>query len=77
MGRPRRFVLLLAAAAAAVAVAIVRHGRGGTGHRVPGGILIGHAGAYDTISRLLLGSLFGPIVTDVAVAAPTARRCWR
>jgi ubiquinone/menaquinone biosynthesis C-methylase UbiE len=67
-------VLLLAAAAAAVAV--VRHGRGAArGRRVPGGILIGNAGAYDALShRLLLGSLFERIAADVAAVAPNGAR---
>lgn len=72
IGRPRRFVILLAAAAAAVAV--VRHGRGATGHRVPGGILIGDAAAYDTLSRLVLGSLYGRIAADIAAVAPDGAR---
>jgi SAM-dependent methyltransferase len=74
MGRPRRFVILLGAAAAAVAV--VRHGRGAaTGRRVPGGILIGDAVAYDAlIHRLVLGSLFGRIAADVAAVAPDGAR---
>src|SRR6266545_6942703 len=74
MGRPRRFVILLATAAAAVAV--VRHGRGAaTGQRVPGGILIGDAVAYDAlIHRLVLGSLFGRIAADVAAVAPDGAR---
>ena len=74
MGRPRRFVILLATAAAAVAV--VRHGRGAaTGQRMPGGILIGDAVAYDAlIHRLVLGSLFGRIAADVAAVAPDGAR---
>jgi SAM-dependent methyltransferase len=72
MGRPRRFVILLGAAAAAIAV--VRHGRHPTGHRVPGGILIGDAVAYDTLSRLLLGPLYGRIAADVAAVAPDGAR---
>src|SRR6266545_2053008 len=73
MGRPRRFVILLATAAAAVAV--VRHGRGAaTGRRVPGGILIGDAVVYDALSRLVLGSLFGRIAADVAAVAPDGAR---
>jgi len=36
---------------------------------VPGGILIGDALAYDAHSRLLLGSLFGPVAADVAAVA--------
>jgi SAM-dependent methyltransferase len=73
MGRPRRFVILLAAAAAAVAA--VRHGRRtARGHRVPGGILIGHTGAYDAWSRLLLNPFFGRIAADVAAVAPDRAR---
>jgi SAM-dependent methyltransferase len=73
MGRPRRFVILLGAAAAAVAV--VRHGRRTSrGHRVPGGILIGHAGVYDALSRLLLSPFFGRIAADVAAVAPDGAR---
>jgi SAM-dependent methyltransferase len=69
MGRRRRFVLLLAAATGAVAV--VRHGRGATmGRRVPGGILIGDAGLYDTLSRILLGPFLGRIAADLAAVAP-------
>jgi SAM-dependent methyltransferase len=74
MGRPRRFVILLGAAAAAVAV--VRHGRGAArGRRVPGGIVIGDAVAYDAlIHRLVLGSLFGRIAADIAVVVPDGAR---
>jgi SAM-dependent methyltransferase len=73
MGRPRRFVILLGAAAAAVAV--VRHGRRApTGHRVPGGILIGDAAVYDTLSRVLLGPFVGRIAADVAAVAPDGAR---
>ena len=69
MVRPRNFVILAGAAAAAVAV--IRHGRRATqGHRMPGGILIGDAGVYDTLSRLLLGSLVERIAADVAAVAP-------
>ena len=67
MARPRRFVILFGVAAAAVAV--VRHRRGPTrGHKVPGGILIGDAAVYDTLSRLLLGPFVGRIAADVAAA---------
>jgi SAM-dependent methyltransferase len=73
MGRPRRFVLLLAAAATAVAV--VRHRRGATrGRRVPGGILIRDAAVYDTLSRFLLGPFVGRIAADVAAVAPDGAR---
>jgi SAM-dependent methyltransferase len=69
MIRPRNLAILAGAAAATVAV--MRHGRRATrGHRVPGGILIGHAGVYDTLTRLLLGPLYRRIAADVAAAAP-------
>jgi SAM-dependent methyltransferase len=69
MIRPRNLAILAGAAAAAVAV--LRHGRRtARGHTVAGGILIGHAGVYDTLSRLLLGPLIEGIAADVAAAAP-------
>jgi SAM-dependent methyltransferase len=73
MIRPRNLAILAGAAAATVAV--LRHGRRATrGHRVAGGILIGHTGVYDTLSRLLLGPLYRRIAADVAAAAPTGAR---
>ncbi len=72
MGRCRRFTILLGAAALALAVA--RHRGTGTGHTVPGGILIGDTGAYEAMSRLLLGSLFAGIAADVAGIAPDGAR---
>jgi SAM-dependent methyltransferase len=69
MIRPRNLAILAGAAAAAVAV--LRHGRhAARGHTAPGGILIGHAVLYDTLSRLLLGPLYQRIAADVAAAAP-------
>jgi SAM-dependent methyltransferase len=73
MVRPRKLMLLAGTAAAAVAV--VRHGRqAAAGHPVPGGILIGNAVLYDTLSRLLLGSFLGRIADDVAAVAPDGAR---
>jgi hypothetical protein len=69
MIRPRNLAILAGAAAATVAV--LRHGRRATGgHRVAGGILVGDAGVYDTLSRLLLGPLYRRIAADVAAVAP-------
>jgi SAM-dependent methyltransferase len=69
MIRPRNLAILAGAAAAAVAV--MRHGRrAARGHTAAGGILIGHAGVYDTLTRLLLGPLYRRIAADVAAAAP-------
>jgi SAM-dependent methyltransferase len=63
--------LMLVAGAAAAAVAVMRHGRrAARGHTVAGGILIGHAGVYDTLSRLLLGPLVKRIAADVAAVVP-------
>jgi SAM-dependent methyltransferase len=72
MGRRRGLVVLLGAAAAAVAV--VRHGRRAMERRVPGGILIGDAAVYDTLSRILLGPFLGRIAADVAAVAPDRAR---
>ena len=73
MVRPRTFVILAGTVAAAVAV--LRHGHRATqGDRVAGGILIGHAGVYDTMSRLLLGSFAERIAADVAAVAPAGAR---
>jgi SAM-dependent methyltransferase len=73
MGRSRKLVILAGAAAATVAV--LRQGRhAAQGHTVPGGILVGHTGAYDALSRLLLGPLIDGIAADVAAAAPAGAR---
>jgi SAM-dependent methyltransferase len=73
MGRSRKLVIL--AGAAAVAAAVLRHGRrAAQGHTVPGGILVGHAGVYDALSRLLLGPFVERIAADVAAAAPAGAR---
>jgi hypothetical protein len=62
---------MILAGAAAATVAVLRHGRrAAQGHWVPGGILIGDAGVYDTLTRLLLGPLIGGIAGDVAAVAP-------
>jgi SAM-dependent methyltransferase len=73
MVQPRKLVILAGAAAAALAV--MRRGRHATrGHQVPGGILIGDAVLYDTLSRLLLGPLHVRIAADVAAVAPDGAR---
>ena len=70
MSGPRRFTIPLGAAAA-----VVRHGRrAGRGHRVPSGILVGHAGVYNTLRRLLLGPFFGRIAADVVAVAHDGAR---
>jgi SAM-dependent methyltransferase len=68
MVRPRTLAVLAGAAAAAVAV--LRHGRHATrGQQVPGGILIGDAVLYDTLSRVLLSPFIKRIAADVASVA--------
>jgi SAM-dependent methyltransferase len=76
MGRPRKLVILLGAVASAAAVvAVVRHGRAAAkGRKEQGGILIGDAAAYDAMSRLFFGSLFGPVAADVAATVPEGAR---
>src|SRR5215216_5975378 len=69
MIRPRNLAILAGAAAATVAV--MRQGRrAAREHTVAGGILIGHAGVYDTLTWLLLGPLSRRIAADVAAATP-------
>jgi SAM-dependent methyltransferase len=73
MRRPGRLVVLVGAAV--VAVVVVRHGRRAAhGHEVLGGILVGDAVAYDTMSRLLLGRFVERIAADVAAVAPDGAR---
>ena len=65
-------VVALGAALAVAALALVRHvgRRHGGGVTTPGGVVMGDVGRYDTLSRILLGRLFGPIAADIAAAAP-------
>ena len=73
MGRSRKLVIL--AGAAAGAVAVLRQGRhAAQGHTVPGGILVGHAGVDDALSRLLLGPFAKRIAADIAAVAPASAR---
>jgi SAM-dependent methyltransferase len=73
MVQPRK--LAIAAGAAATALVVLRHGRHtARGHQVPGGILIGDAVLYDTLSRLLLGPFLAGIAADVAAVTPDGAR---
>jgi SAM-dependent methyltransferase len=73
MARPRTILIVVATTAGAVVVA--RHLWGDAmGRRVPGGILIGDAHVYDTLSRLALDPLFARIASDVAALAPGGAR---
>jgi SAM-dependent methyltransferase len=75
MTRPRSILIVLGAAAAAAAIVTRLYRRAATGQRVPGGMLVGDARAYDRLShRILLGSFFGGIAADVgAIAVDGAR----
>jgi SAM-dependent methyltransferase len=67
--------LVIVAGAAVAALAVLRHGRhGARGHQLPGGILIGDAVRYDTLSRLLLGPFLASIAADIAAVAPDGAR---
>lgn len=67
--------LALAALAVGAAAALARLARShAAGRHVTGGILIGDAGAYDTHSRFLFGSLFRRIASDIAAAASVDAR---
>lgn len=71
MRRPRVGVMALAALTVGGAVALIhRSSRVATGRAVDGGVLIGDAGGYDRVSRLLFGPLFKGIAADVATIAP-------
>jgi SAM-dependent methyltransferase len=71
----RSQVLVAGLGAGAAAIAVSRHFRGaGSGVRVPGGILIGDAGAYDAMTRLLLGGLYDSVASNVAATVPTGGR---
>ena len=70
MVQPRKLVFL-----AGAALAVLRHGRhAAQGHQAPGGILIGDAVLYDTLSRFLLGPFLARIAADVAAVAPQGAR---
>jgi SAM-dependent methyltransferase len=69
----RRTNALLGLGATAAVVLVWRHGRLTLlGRTAPGGIVIGDAGLYEAMSRLLFGSFFDGVAADVARVA--ARR---
>jgi ubiquinone/menaquinone biosynthesis C-methylase UbiE len=49
---------------------VLRHARGPAGVETPGGIVMGDAAGYDSLSRLLLGSFYRSVAADIAAAAP-------
>jgi SAM-dependent methyltransferase len=69
MPRLRTVTIMLGSAVAARSAA-----RGSGGLETPGGIIMGDAARYDSLSGLLLGSFYGSVAADVAAAAPTSGR---
>jgi SAM-dependent methyltransferase len=65
----RLWPVAIALGVAAAAFALLRHRGLARGHEAPGGVLIGHVGAYDVHTRWLLGSLFDGIAANVAASA--------
>jgi ubiquinone/menaquinone biosynthesis C-methylase UbiE len=61
-------------AGVAAAIAVIRHRAGALGRSAPGGTLINDVCAYDTMTRVLLGSLYRSIAADVGAAAPRQAR---
>jgi SAM-dependent methyltransferase len=69
----RRWILVaIIGGVVAAWIAAVRHR--GVHRTVPGGILIDEPGAYDTLTRILLGPLFRGIAADVAASSPADAR---
>jgi len=68
-----RIALVAVVLGAASAVAR-RLGRRAAARRVPGGILMADAAAYDAHSQRLFGSLFRGIASDIATVAPAGAR---
>ena len=55
---------------AGAAVVVLRHTRGSGGLETPGGIIMGDAARYDSLSGRLLGSFYASVAADVAKVAP-------
>ena len=72
MPRLRTWAILLGGASAALMV--LHHARDSAGLETPGGIVMGDAARYDSLSRVLLGSFYDSVTADVAVAAPPSGR---
>jgi SAM-dependent methyltransferase len=72
---PRSILVVLGAATAVAAVVTRAYRHAAAGQRVPGGTLIADAHAYDRLShRILLGSFFGGIASDIGSVAPEGAR---
>jgi SAM-dependent methyltransferase len=69
MPRLRTWAILLGGASAALMV--LHRARYSAGLETPGGIVMGDAAGYDSLSKVLLGSFYRSVAADVAAAAPT------
>jgi SAM-dependent methyltransferase len=67
MSRLRTAAIVLGGAGA---VAVLRHTRGSGGLEMPGGIIMGDAAGYDSLSGRLLGSFYRSVAADLARVAP-------
>ena len=72
MPRLRTVAVMLGGAVAAVAV--LRHTRDSGGLQTPGGIVMGDASRYDSLSGVFLGPFYDSVAADVATAAPPSGR---
>jgi SAM-dependent methyltransferase len=72
MPRLRTAAIVLGGAVAAIGV--LRHTRGSGGRETPGGIIMGDAARYDSLSGVLLGSFYASVAADVAATAPQSGR---
>jgi SAM-dependent methyltransferase len=71
----RRRIIFLGAAVAVAAIVTGVYRHAASGRRVPGGLLIGDARAYDRLShRILLGSFFGGSAADIGATAADGAR---
>lgn len=73
MNRSGALAILIGTVAAALAAVRLAHAPK-FGRDVPGGTLMGSAGAYDRLTGLLLGSLYDSIAADVAARVTAGAR---
>lgn len=71
---PRFRTMAITLGGVVAAVAVVRHIRGPAGVGTPGGIVMGDAASYDSLSGFLLRSFYDSVAADAAAAAPLAGR---
>ena len=69
-----RTVAFMLGGGAVAAIAVRRHTHGDEGLETPGGIVMGDASRYDSLSGVFLGSFYDSVAADVAAAAPPTGR---